>query len=131
MSLGKIANLNPKVWGITIQFKVLEKGEIRNVNFKDGTQHQVSEDLVGDETGTILLNLWDDSIKKVELGKTYEITEARLTVFNNIMKLTVSRKSEINKINEKIEPLLENNMSKKKFEQAQRYPTKKTLNNYF
>lgn len=131
MTLGQIGNLNPKVWGITLEFKVLEKGEVRNVNFKDGTEHKVSEDLVGDETGTILLNLWDDSIKKIELGKTYELTEARMTVFNSIMKITMSRKSELNEIKKEITPLLENNMSEKKFKSAKKYPQRKTLKHYF
>lgn len=121
MTITEISKLNPRVWGVTIHFNVLEKGEVRNVNFKDGSEHRVSEDLVGDNSGTILLNLWDDHIELIKKGKCYELTEARLTVFNNIMKLTMSRKSEIKTIKEDINVDMENNMSEKSFKPAKKF----------
>ncbi|MFA5332967.1 MAG: hypothetical protein WC376_00535 [Candidatus Nanoarchaeia archaeon] len=112
----KIEKLDPRVWGVTIQFKIIDTYEIRAVSFQDGSEHKTMDFLIADDSATILLNLWDDFISLVKKGKNYEITNARLTVFNNVMKLTNSRKSEIKEINEAIIPNLSNKMSEKKFQ---------------
>jgi ssDNA-binding replication factor A large subunit len=118
----KIERLDPRVWGVTIQFVVMDSFEEKNVNFADGSAHKTKDFLVADDSASIWLNLWDDNIKLIQKGKNYEITNARLTVFNNVMKLTTSRKSEIKEISEKITPNLINKMSEKKFK-----PAKKTF----
>ncbi|MDD4353234.1 MAG: hypothetical protein PHN56_02120 [Candidatus Nanoarchaeia archaeon] len=116
----KIEKLDPRVWGVTIHFIVIDSYEEKNINFADGSSHKTMDFLVADDSASILLNLWDESINSIKKGKTYEIDNARLTVFNNIMKLTSSRKSEIKEIEEKIIPKLDNNMSEKKFKPAKK-----------
>lgn len=116
----KIEKLDPRVWGVTIQFNVIDSYDEKNVNFQDGSAHKTRDFLIGDDSATILLNLWDENIALIEKGKNYEINNARLTVFNNVMKLTSSRKSEITEINESITPNLTNKMSEKKFQPAKK-----------
>jgi Single-stranded DNA binding protein Ssb-like, OB fold len=131
--MSKITNiekLNPRVWGVTIQFKVIDSYEEKNINFPDGSAHKTKDFLIADNTATILLNLWDNNISLIKKNKNYELNNARLTVFNKIMKLTTSRKSEITKINEKITPNLDNKMSEKKFKPAKKafFSRKKSYN---
>ena len=125
MSVTSISLLNPRVWGVTLQFKVLKAEEVRVVNFKDGSEHRVGEFLVGDNTGVIVFSAWDESIEQFKISKCYEVTEARLTVFNNTMKLTMSRKSEVKEIEEDITPDSSNNLSEKRFEPPKKFTYKK------
>jgi ssDNA-binding replication factor A large subunit len=121
--MAKITNiekLDPRVWGVTIHFVVLDSFGEKNIDFQDGSSHKTSDFLVADNSASILLNLWDGSIGLIKKGKAYEITNARLTVFNNIMKLASSRKSEIREIDEKITPNLDNKMSDKRFQPAKK-----------
>ncbi|MFA5303178.1 MAG: SOSS complex subunit B family protein [Candidatus Nanoarchaeia archaeon] len=120
IKITKIEKLDPRVWGVTIHFIVIDIYDIRAVSFQDGSEHKTMDFLIADDSASILLNLWDDFIGLVKKGKTYEITNARLTVFNNVMKLTNSRKSEITEIKETIKPNLTNKMSEKKFQPAKK-----------
>ena len=127
----RIEKLDPRVWGVTIQFTVLKDYDLRELNFADNSAHKTRDFLIADSSASILLTLWDDNISKVSKAKSYEITEARLTVFNNKMKLTSSRKSEIREINEKIAPRLDINMSEKKVQPAKKaYFSKKSSSDY-
>ena len=123
MNISKISVLNPKVWGVTVQFKVLDKKEPRNVTFNDAP-HVVCEFKVGDDSGTIDFNVWDEQVKKFKVGKCYEVTEARLSVFNNSLKLNLSRKSEIKSLNSEIKVNLSNSMSEKFVEEPRQFKYK-------
>lgn len=125
MKITKINTLDPRVWGVTIHFKVLKQEEVRDVNFKDGSAHQVGEFLVGDDTGIIKFSVWDNMISELKVGNCYKISEARLNVFNNRMNLTTSRKSELKKSNEEIEVDESVNMSEKKVKPQKKFYYKK------
>ncbi len=126
MSKIKIANLNPKAWGLKLMFKVVKKGESREVEFKDGSTHKVAEHLVGDNTGTILLTAWDDKIDKFEKGKVYEITEARMNVYNYRMKINMTRKSEMKEVDDDMKVKKTVNMSEKFFEKPKTWKRRRS-----
>lgn len=114
----KIANLKPNSKRINLRARVLEIGESKEVTSKkSGEQRRLAEALIGDETGTILLTLWDDKIEAVEVGGTYEIKNAFVTVFKGSMRLNVGRYGEIEKSSEEIteeEVNREKNLSEEK-----------------
>ncbi|MFX1369904.1 MAG: hypothetical protein ACFFAY_15020, partial [Promethearchaeota archaeon] len=57
----KIADLTPRMNGIDISFKVLEKSDIREVTSRrDGSINRVASAVVGDETGIVTLPLWNE-----------------------------------------------------------------------
>ncbi|VVB75745.1 Single-stranded DNA binding protein Ssb [Candidatus Tiddalikarchaeum anstoanum] len=129
MNVSRLGNLNPRVWGITVHFKVLSKiGDIREVKYQDEV-HKVGDYKIGDESGVIILSLWDDYNKKIKVGKVYEVTEARLLVFNNNMKLSLSKKSEMKEIKEEIKVDESNDMSEKFVEAPKKFGYKR--NNSF
>ena len=114
----KIANLKPNSRRINLRARVLDIGESKEVTSrKSGEQRRLAEALIGDETGTILLTLWDDKIDAVEVGGTYEIKNAFVTVFKGSMRLNVGKYGEIEKSSEEIaddEVNREKNLSEEK-----------------
>jgi replication factor A1 len=113
----KIADLRPYQKKVDVTVKVLEKNEIREVTSKlDDSQHKVTEALVGDNTGTVLLTLWDDIIDKTEEGKSYKIGNAYTQLFKNSLRLNIGRYGTIEETSEETGQINEqNNISEKEF----------------
>lgn len=54
--------------------KVVDIGQPRSIFVRrDNSEHRVAEALVGDETGTVLLNLWDAQIDLFSVNDVVEI----------------------------------------------------------
>lgn len=113
----EIGSLRPFAKRVEVTAKVLKKNEVREVQSKlDNSTHKVTEALVGDSTGTILLTLWDDTIDKVEEGKTYKIANGYTSLFKNSLRLNIGRFGTLEEAEEGIEQVNEeNNLSEKEF----------------
>jgi replication factor A1 len=109
----KITDLEPKMSHIDITFKVIDKSEARTVSSRHSNDsHRVADATVGDETGTVLVPLWDDAIENMKIGKTYELRNGFTGLFRNSLRLKVGRKSEVKEIDNGIDSVNENiNMS--------------------
>lgn len=95
IEMGNVAELRPFSKKVDLVVKVLEKNEVREVTSKlDNSQHKVTEALVGDATGTVLLTLWDDTIGKLEVGKSYAITNGYTSTFKDAIRLNIGRYGE-------------------------------------
>lgn len=118
----KVSDLGPRSRNVNMNVKVVEKGEVREIESRrDGSKHTVSESKVGDETGIVLLTLWDDTIDKVEEGKVYQIKNGYTTLFQGNIRLNIGRYGEIEESKEKIKKVdEENNISEKFFEDRRR-----------
>lgn len=113
----KISEIRPRS-RVDATFKALEKNEPRVT--RDGKR--VSEVLVGDDSGTVLMTLWEDSIDKVEVDKTYTLTNGYANLFRGSLRLTTGRMGSIEKSEEDIgEVNTENNMSEKQYEEDRRF----------
>ena len=119
----QISELRPFSKKVDLTIKVLEKNEVREVSSKlDNSTHKVTEALVGDASGTILLTLWDDGIDKVEVGKSYKIGNGYTSLFKNSLRLNIGRygtladaEAEVTEVNQ------ENNLSEKEFQPQRRF----------
>jgi replication factor A1 len=88
----KLANLKPYQRGVTVDFKVLKTKAVRKVKSRrDGSDHQVADVLIGDQTGTLFLTLWDEEIPKVEDGKTFRIVKGQTGLFQGRLQLSLGR----------------------------------------
>lgn len=106
----KVKDLKPNSRWFTITVKILKVGGERNVlSRRDGCQHRVAEALVGDETGTVVMTIWDEDIDRVKelVGSTIRITNGSTTVFKGSLRLVLNRfsmleeaKDQINHVNE-------------------------------
>ncbi len=78
---------------LSVFFKVLEKPSVEIVeNKKWLIKYQMAEVLVGDETATIFLTLWNEDIEFIEKGNSYFMEGAYISVNNECMKLCKSRR---------------------------------------
>ena len=120
--MGTIAELTPHSRGVELTVKIVEKRDEREVTARaTGKQHRVTEFLVGDATGSIILTLWDDDIEKVEAGSCYLIKNGYITTFRNSMRLNTGRYGTLEPVEETIEVDTENNVSDKFVENQRRF----------
>ncbi|MBU6996499.1 MAG: single-stranded DNA-binding protein [Theionarchaea archaeon] len=118
----KVEDLNPGSRNVNLNVQVIEKGAPREVvSRKDGTTHRVSDVLVGDSTGCIILSVWNEDIEAVQEGTCYSIQNGYITVFKDSMRLSLGRLGHMEKISEEIEPNTGNNVSDKKVERRPRF----------
>ena len=116
----KVEKLTPWMREVNIVVKVVSKSEARSVS--EGA-HKIVDALVGDETGSVLLTLWDDNIEKVNEGDTVKIGNGYVRLFRGSMRLNVGRYGTLEVPTEPFEGEVnnENNMSEKVFEQRSFY----------
>jgi replication factor A1 len=117
-----VAELRPRMRSLNITFKVIEKGEVREVvSRRDGENHRVLDAVVGDSTGTVILSLWDDMIDTVEADKTYRLERGYTSLFKGHLRLNIGRYGELNEADKPIEEIdSENDMSAPEHEQQYR-----------
>jgi replication factor A1 len=115
----KVETLSPRSRRIYSTVKVVSKNPIREVSSRrDGSQHKVTEVLVGDETGSVFLTLWDDAIEQVNEGDIVDIDNAYVTLFRGNMRLNLGRFGSMTPSEENMEEVnTENNLSNQQFEQ--------------
>ena len=116
----KVEKLTPRMRGVNVVVKVVSKSEARTVS--EGA-HTVIDATVGDETGSVILTLWDDSINKLEVGDSAKITNGYVNLFRGNMRLNIGRYGNLEVLEESpIEEVnTENNLSEKLYEQERRY----------
>lgn len=119
----KVGNLNPGSRSLNMTVKVVSKNPVREVvSRRDGSSHRVTEALVGDETGSILLTLWDDTIESVTEDDVVDVNNGYVRLFRGSMRLNIGRFGSLEASEEDIESVnTENNMSDRQYEQERRY----------
>ena len=120
----KVGELTPNSKAVNVTAKVVSKGEVRSITSgRDYSPHRVVDALVGDETGCIYLNLWDDNIDKVKEGETLNIKNGYVNLFRGSMRLNIGRYGSFEAVIES--PIKEvntqNNLSSKQYEQERRF----------
>jgi len=87
-----IDDLRPNSRSINIKIKCNSKNEEREVTSrKTGENLRVTEALVGDETGSIYLTLWNDDIDKMEVDHIYKLINVYTTVFRGSLRLNIGK----------------------------------------
>jgi ribosomal protein S18 acetylase RimI-like enzyme len=88
----KISELTPGMRGVDIEAKILEISEPRQVLSRaTGEPLRVAEALLGDETGTITLTLWNDQIRQPKVNDKIRINNGYVTFFQGQKQLNVGR----------------------------------------
>ncbi|MCW4005427.1 MAG: OB-fold nucleic acid binding domain-containing protein [Candidatus Bathyarchaeota archaeon] len=119
----KVGELTPQSRAVNVTAKVVSKSEIREIPMgRDGSPHKVCDALVGDETGTVYLTLWDDNIEKVTEEETIRIENGYVTLFKGNMRLNIGKYGTLQNAEEPLaeEVNTENNVSSKTYEQERR-----------
>jgi len=119
----KVGELTPESRAVNVTAKVVSKGEARSVTGgRDYESHKIVDALIGDETGCVYLNLWDDNIGKVKEGDTLSIKNGYVNLFRGSMRLNIGRYGSFEVITDSpiTEVNTENNLSSKQYEQPER-----------
>ncbi|MCL2643175.1 MAG: OB-fold nucleic acid binding domain-containing protein [Candidatus Bathyarchaeota archaeon] len=119
----KVGELTPQSRAVNITAKVVSKTEIREIPMgRDGSPHKVSDALIGDETGTVYLTLWDDNIEKINDGDSVRVENGYVTLFKGNIRLNIGKYGKLDLAASPldVEVNTENNVSSKTFEQQRR-----------
>lgn len=118
----KVGDLNTYSRGVNTVVKVVSKTEPREVTSRsDGSSHRVCEALVGDDTGSLYLTLWDEAIDEIIDEQVLKITNGYVNLFRGSMRLNIGRYGsyEVEEEAPFEEVNLDNNLSSKQFERPQ------------
>ena len=77
---------------VSLKAKILEVVEPRRVITAYGNYASVAKALIGDETGTIRLCLWNEQIDSVSVGDTVRIENAGASLFRGEKQLSIGTK---------------------------------------
>jgi len=87
----KVKDLTPSSKQANLLVKVVNVGERRTIDSKFGGPRQLSEAVIGDETGIVILSLWEDQIDKVGSGDVLEINNGYVSLVRGHIRLNVGK----------------------------------------
>jgi replication factor A1 len=114
----KVGTLKPSLRNLNLIVKVVNIGEPRQVySKKTQSEHKIAEALVGDETGAILLSLWDDQIGNLNPNEVIQMKNCYTSLFRGSLRLNIGRYGTTEKMEQEIEKVnTENNLSEKRYQ---------------
>jgi len=91
-----IKDLRAGMSNVHLKAKILEVAEPKRVVTRYGNNATVAKVLIGDETGTIKLCLWNGQITDVSVGDIVQIENAQASMFRGERFLSLGRKGTLN-----------------------------------
>ena len=94
----KVNELTPQSKRVNVLVKVVSVGEPKEIpNRFGGEAKKVAEAVVGDETGTVILSLWQDQIGTVQPGDVLSIENGYISLVQGHMRLNVGKYGKMTK----------------------------------
>lgn len=90
----KIADVKPGMSNITLEAKVVEISEARDVQTKYGPR-SVADAIIEDDTGQVSMSLWEGQIKSVSVGDTVNVVGAYSTQFRDKLQLSIPKNGKL------------------------------------
>jgi len=135
--LMKVGTLKSNFTSLNVMVKVLSIREPRVIfSRRDRSEHRVAEALVGDETGCVLLTLWDDQIETISKDEVYQIKNGYTNLFQDSLRLNMGKYGTAEKVDTDIEKVnTKNNLSEERqrdtsWIQASKRPYRKPRRRY-
>jgi len=121
-ALIKVGELRTYSRRVNLVAKIVERREEREVfSRSDGRSHRVAESLIGDETASVLLTLWDEDIDRFEAGDVIQISNGYANLFRGSLRLNIGRYGSAEKVDQDLaEVNAENNLSMKQYGEGYR-----------
>ena len=123
----KVDLLKPSLKNVNVAVKVIGIGKPRSVTSRKdySVVHRVAEALVGDETGCVLLNLWNAQITAFNKGDVIEINNGYTSLFRGFLRLNIGRHGTAEKVDRKIGKVNRDyNLSEKMYDSLLYQPSK-------
>ncbi|MHA2363118.1 MAG: single-stranded DNA-binding protein [Candidatus Hodarchaeales archaeon] len=117
-----IKELKPYHNRFNVAFKVISKGEEREVSNRNNPDetHRISDIIVADQTGSIIISAWDDDIDLLEEGKGFTLNNGFVNVFRDSMRLARGKFGNFEETDASFEVNTEVNRSDEVHERRQR-----------
>ncbi len=120
-TLTKVRDLTPSSKQVNVHAKVMNVGEGKEVMGKYGDARKVAEAVIGDETATIILSLWNEQIGSIAKDDVVLIDNGYVSLVRGHMRLNVGRYGSMTKSNDPIgEVSTTLDMSQQEFESERR-----------
>ena len=95
----KIGDLKAGMKGVSIEGTIVDKGSTRSfISRKTGRIVRVAEAKIKDDSGEIILVLWNKQINQVDVGDKVRITNGFVNTYRGNIQLNVGRKGRLEKI---------------------------------
>jgi replication factor A1 len=100
----KVKDLTPQSRRVNVVVKVMSIGQPKEIpNRFDGESKKVAEARVGDETGTVLLSLWQEQIGSVSEGGVLSIENGYVSLVQGHMRLNIGKYGKMTKTDQDIQ----------------------------
>ncbi len=117
----KIKDLTPTHKQVSITAKVLNVGEAKEIPSRFGPSRKVAEATIGDDSGTVVLSLWQDQIGTIAANDTIAIENGYVSLVRGHIRLNVGKYGKIEKVPTAVENVnTENDISAKEHEETER-----------
>jgi len=90
-SFSKVKDLNPSTKQVNLLAKVVSVGERRTIDSKFGGSRTLCEAVVGDETGTVILSLWEGQIGQAVSGEVLQVNNGYVSLVRGRIRLNVGK----------------------------------------
>jgi replication factor A1 len=119
--LTKVRDLTPNSKQVNVLAKVINVGEAKEVMGKFGDPRKVCEAVVGDDTATIILSLWNEQIGSITKDETILVDNGYVSLVRGHMRLNVGRYGNLTKSPDAISEVNQTlDMSQQEFESERR-----------
>jgi replication factor A1 len=119
--LTKVRDLTPNSKQVNVLAKVVNVGEAKEVMGKFGDPRKVCEAVVGDDTATIILSLWNEQIGTIQKDETILVDNGYVSLVRGHMRLNVGRYGNLSKSTEAVGDVNSSlDMSQQEFESERR-----------
>ena len=104
----KIGEIDREMSDVSVCGKILEIGPVKTFTRKDGREGKVSNMMIGDETRTIRLTLWDEKSElanELRIGESIQVMNgyARFNNFSKKIEISVGSMGSINKLDREVD----------------------------
>jgi replication factor A1 len=119
--LTKVRDLTPNSKQVNVLAKVVSVGDPKEVMGKFGDPRKVCEAVVGDDTATIILSLWNEQIGSIAKDEIILVDNGYVSLVRGHMRLNVGRYGNLSKSTEAIAEVNQTlDMSQQEFESERR-----------
>lgn len=87
----KVKDLSPSTKQVNLIAKVVSLGQRRTIDSKFGGARTLAEAVVGDETGTVILSLWEAQIDQVADGSVLQVNNGYVSLVRGHIRLNVGK----------------------------------------
>jgi ssDNA-binding replication factor A large subunit len=91
----KISEIKEGDSEINVEGEITEKTDAREVRSKYGRVLMVADATLKDETGKIVLTLWNEQVRQVMVGNKIKIENGYAKTFRNILQLSTGKYGKI------------------------------------